>query len=573
MVNGKATGFNGIVTTNAYNSRLQPILLSAGVSGQNPVFSDCYDFHLGVAITQPSPCSFSKSTAGDNGNVYQILNNRDNTRTQNFTYDRLNRIYSAESSGSLWGETFTIDAWGNLTAKTGIAGKNHAEGFNEPIATNNQFASSSGFTYDTAGNMHYDGSITYNYDAENRLVSVSSGGYNYYYDGDGNRVAKSNGSTGTLYWRGPTDDPISESSLSGTSQEEYIFFDNQRIARRDVSSGAVHYYFGDHLGSTAVVENAIASSCEQDIDYYPYGAVINDNCGTVTQHYRFTGKERDSESGLDNFGARYNASTMGRFMTPDPLGGHLEDPQTLNKYAYVRNNPTTLTDPTGLDWYLGCASSDHSGCTQLSDKDKTWVQADKNGNATIVTSDSIRSGDNSATVDKNGVEVTTGGKTYQGVYFDNPASHTTDANGNDVNHNPITLQGDASKGFGGFTFNFNGNCGGTCLSSGSFQFAGTPQQARAALKAAGAWDYGVFDQIDGSNLPFFGHHPDSTQFRFGSGPSPHFSLPDLFLSTPMGAIYGNPKSTVPASGDFHVDSSTGFFSHGLCSNFGVGCSK
>jgi hypothetical protein len=92
MVNGKATGFNGIVTTNAYNSRLQPILLSAGVSGQNPVFSDCYDFHLGVAITQPSPCSFSKSTAGDNGNVYQILNNRDNTRTQNFTYDRLNRI-------------------------------------------------------------------------------------------------------------------------------------------------------------------------------------------------------------------------------------------------------------------------------------------------------------------------------------------------------------------------------------------------------------------------------------------------------------------------------------------------
>ena len=185
--------------------------------------------------------------------------------------------------------------------------------------------------------------------------------------------------------------------------------------------------------------------------------------------------------------------------------------------------------------------------------------------------DSIRNGDNSATVDKNGVEVTTGGKTYQGVYFDNPASHTTDANG-DVNHNPITLQGDASKGFGGFTFNFNGNCGGTCLSSGSFQFAGTPEQARAALKAAGAWNYGVFDDIDGSNLPFFGHHPDSTQFRFGSGPSPHFSLPDFFLRTPMGAIYGNPKSTVPASGDFHVDSFTGV-SHGLCANFGVGCSK
>lgn len=64
--------------------------------------------------------------------------------------------------------------------------------------------------------------------------------------------------------------------------------------------------------------------------------------------HKFTGKERDPESGLDNFGARYNSSSMGRFMTPDPLGGSLADPQTLNKYAYVRDNPVTLTDPTGL---------------------------------------------------------------------------------------------------------------------------------------------------------------------------------------------------------------------------------
>ena len=190
-----------------------------------------------------------------------------------------------------------------------------------------------------------------------------------------------------------------------------------------------------------------------------------------------------------------------------------------------------------------------------------------------MTSDSIRNGDNSASVDQNGVHVTTGGNTYQGVYYDNPASKTYDSNGNVVDdRNPLTLQGDASKGFGGFTFTLNGNCGNTCLASGSFQFAGTPDQARAALRAAGAWDYGVFDAIDGSNLPFFGHHPDSDQFRFGSGPSPHFSVPDDFLSTPRGAIYGNPKSTVPARGDFHVDSFTGI-SHGLCANLSVGCSK
>lgn len=72
---------------------------------------------------------------------------------------------------------------------------------------------------------------------------------------------------------------------------------------------------------------------------------------TMARH-KFTGKERDPESNLDNFDARYFTSSMGRFMSPDPMGGHLEDPQTLNRYAYARNNPTSLTDPTGLDSYL-----------------------------------------------------------------------------------------------------------------------------------------------------------------------------------------------------------------------------
>jgi RHS repeat-associated protein len=59
--------------------------------------------------------------------------------------------------------------------------------------------------------------------------------------------------------------------------------------------------------------------------------------------YRFTGKERDSESGLDNFEARYLGSSLGRFMSPDPMGGHQEDPQTLNKYAYVRETLIKLS--------------------------------------------------------------------------------------------------------------------------------------------------------------------------------------------------------------------------------------
>lgn len=70
--------------------------------------------------------------------------------------------------------------------------------------------------------------------------------------------------------------------------------------------------------------------------------------------YKFTGKERDSESGLDNFGARYFASTMGRFVTPDPkpASARLEDPQSWNRYAYTRNNPLKYVDRDGKDYQL-----------------------------------------------------------------------------------------------------------------------------------------------------------------------------------------------------------------------------
>ncbi len=106
---GSATGFAGFTLNDAYNNRLQPMLLSAS-SPTATVFSECFDFHLGVAINT-TPCSFSASTLGNNGNVYQVVNNRTSTRSQSFTYDVLNRIASGQSSGSQWGESYTLDAW------------------------------------------------------------------------------------------------------------------------------------------------------------------------------------------------------------------------------------------------------------------------------------------------------------------------------------------------------------------------------------------------------------------------------------------------------------------------------
>jgi RHS repeat-associated protein len=87
----------------------------------------------------------------------------------------------------------------------------------------------------------------------------------------------------------------------------------------------------------------------------------------IASVYKFTGKERDSESGLDNFGKRYHASSLGRFMTPDPLlnSGRPDNPQTWNRYAYVLNNPVRFTDPTGLyNWAPNTCASDDKKCNK-----------------------------------------------------------------------------------------------------------------------------------------------------------------------------------------------------------------
>jgi RHS repeat-associated protein len=338
LINGAASGFAGITTSNAYNKRLQPVIISAAAPSAT-VVSFSYDFHLG---------------AGDNGDVFQIVNNRDTNRTQNFQYDALNRISQGYTNGSSplttsWGESYTIDPWGNLTNRAAVTGKTNTEPLSAaPSTVTNQLP---GFSYDAAGNLTQNGTATYNYDAESRLIATPSVGWTYVYDGDGLRVRKSNsGSNGILYWANSGSDTQLETSLSGAATEEYIFFNSKRVARRDASNAAVHYYFSDHLGSESVTTSS-TGTIQKEADYYPYGGELLVS-GSDPNNYKFTGKERDAESGLDNFGARYDASALGRFMSPDPgeLAKHLRDPQGLNRYAYTRNSPLAFVDPDGKDW-------------------------------------------------------------------------------------------------------------------------------------------------------------------------------------------------------------------------------
>jgi len=336
-----------------------------------PIFSLCFDFHSQTAISS-GPCSFNAYTTGDNGNVYQILNNVDPTRSSAFIYDPLNRVAQAytvnTNSANCWGETYSptataagvlpstpgIDAWGNLTNRSGVSGMSgscQTEPLSATATTQNQLGGI-GLLYDGAGNITTDNlGNTYTYDAENRIVTDA--GVTYYYDSDGVRIEKS---PGTMYWPGLGGETLTESTLAGVINEEYVYFNGERIARVDRPSGTVHYYFSNHLGSASVIATAATGGgvTTAQTDFYPFGGIAYSS-GSDPNHYKFTGKERDTESGLDNFGARYNASSMGRFMSPDPsnLSVDFSLPQTWNRYAYALNNPLAVVDRNGLwPWYI-----------------------------------------------------------------------------------------------------------------------------------------------------------------------------------------------------------------------------
>jgi RHS repeat-associated protein len=188
-----------------------------------------------------------------------------------------------------------------------MSGMLSGENFVQASLNNNRIT---GFSYDAPGNTVSDGINSYVYNAENQIVSAA--GVAYTYDGGGDRVKKS---SGRLYWSGALG-IMAESDLSGNLAAEYMFFAGARVARRDLPSGAVHYYFSDRLKSTSVVSSALGV-IEEESDYRPWGEERHITSNIPDQHFKFNGMERDSETGISDFGARFYSSTSSRWLTPD----------------------------------------------------------------------------------------------------------------------------------------------------------------------------------------------------------------------------------------------------------------
>lgn len=307
--------------------------------------------------------TYSYGTGGTNdGQIAGITDTVQSGRTAAYTYDALGRLSTAVTVGSTaypkWGLSFSYDRYGNRTAETQTAGAPPSNSLTFGNPGGAQTNHPDGYTFDAAGiggNMIYDGYNTLVYDGENRMTSMTSpsAAATYTYDSTGLRVQKSvqSGTTTVYVYSGRRVIAEYENGAAPSSPtREYIYSGGALIAK--IEAGATVYYHEDHLSTRLMTDSSGNLFSEQG--HYPFGEACYAH--NTTTKWEFTTYERDAETdppphygdGNDYAKSRSYVNRLARFSSTDPVAGSSSDPQTLNRYAYVENDPINLTDPSGL---------------------------------------------------------------------------------------------------------------------------------------------------------------------------------------------------------------------------------
>jgi RHS repeat-associated protein len=332
---------NGVVESRSYNSRLQPTKIQAG--GLLTIWN-CYQ------AGDDAGCSSLAAVSANNGNLQgQKIKRGAQSWTQKYTYDGVNRLGSAQETNN-WQQNYGYDPYGNrwIASSSGLpvsaltpAGQNaFAAATNRLVGTDN---------YDSRGNLKSYGPYQLAYEGDGRVSSASGvlPSARFEYDGEGRRVRTYSCA-----------DMAVCNLRSGASTTVYVYDAFGRLAAEyspNPAQSGTSYLTLDHLGSLRLETNASGQQIKCS-DYLPFGEEIpagygsRSSCfGDTDNRIRFTGKERDAETGLDNFGARYFSAFQGRFTSPDPSSGGIAiaDPQSWNLYSYVRNRPTRYVDING----------------------------------------------------------------------------------------------------------------------------------------------------------------------------------------------------------------------------------
>jgi RHS repeat-associated protein len=280
---------------------------------------------------------------------------------QTYKYDASDRIIEAkENNGTAtgtqnWKQTYNYDRFGNRTAFSQVIGTTTLAINNQTLPSvdplTNRFNTGQGFEYDKAGNITKDSSNAqvreFIFNGDNKQVHIKDANGvpigTYFYNGEGKRVKKTTTSETTIFVYNAGGEIVAEYSTV------------------QANNPTVSYTATDPLGSPRVITDKSGNVISRR-DFMPFGEELNANIATNrldTQKYnggednvrkRFTGYEKDQETGLDFAEARYYNNRFGRFTAVDPLlaSGKSNNPQTFNRYTYTMNQPTTMTDKSGL---------------------------------------------------------------------------------------------------------------------------------------------------------------------------------------------------------------------------------
>ncbi|MBI3595606.1 MAG: RHS repeat protein [Nitrospirae bacterium] len=322
---------------------------SMSVNGLTPV---TYQYDTATRLTQVAQGSRTVELGYDLAGRRNLLTYPNGTTT-NYFYDnasRLIEILHQGPSGIIEDLFYTYDAAGNrisfdrTSSQVNLPQEVQAayNAANQQVQFNTDTQ-----TYDANGNLTFDGTTTYTWDARNRLVQMSNGSLlaSFTYDALGRRISKTiNGSTISYLYDG--NDIIAEIQ-NNTVTATYLRGLNidEPFLR---SSAVAEYYHADALGSVLALTDQ-NGAVQTNYSYDPFGNTTI--AGSSSNPFQYTGRENDG-TGAYYYRARYYRPTLQRFNSEDPiryLGG-------INFYSYVGNNPIIFIDPAGLlrfSWGVG----------------------------------------------------------------------------------------------------------------------------------------------------------------------------------------------------------------------------
>lgn len=329
----QATLGNGVAESYGYTARGWFQSLNAS-NGSTSVYS--------VSLTNPN-----NGLTGYSGNGNVLYANDSANGNWAYAYDAMNRLISSSKTGQSF--TYVYDRFGNRLQQ------NAPQGGPAPqysFDANNRIIGSS-MVYDAAGNVTSDGTHTYRYDAENRIIQIDGGSTGVYtYAADGQRVHKVTGTTAVDDVFDLGNHLVAEVSSGGSWTRSEVYAAGRHVGT--YTPATTYFSHTDWLGTERARSTVAGAGCENIVSL-PYGdaQTTSGSCGDPSPVH-FTGKLRDSESGLDDFPARYYSSVQGRWYSPDwspvPVAipyADLTDPRTLNLYDYVGDDPTNHPDADG----------------------------------------------------------------------------------------------------------------------------------------------------------------------------------------------------------------------------------